>query len=209
MLNYKFEYSGHTFPIVRIAPLKSTPTATIVTYGGMADYVIINKQTSADFEDIQYVRENIRDMNPSAGIIDAASPIRVDDEEVIRGKRVLVVEDGPTLTHGEMQFGAGIVAADRFGAAEIVDPRPFLKGSLVETFEKYPDIGELLPAMGYGDKQMKDLEETINGADCDSVVIGTPIDLRRVIDIKKPSTRVYYDLQEIGSPTLEDVLNQI
>ncbi len=175
----------------------------------MADYVIINKEISASLEDIQYVRENIRDMNPTAGIIDAASPIRVEDESVIRGKRVLVVEDGPTLTHGEMQFGAGIVAADRFGASEIVDPRPFLKGSLVDTFEKYPDIGELLPAMGYGEQQMRDLEATINSSDCEAVVIGTPIDLRRVIKINKPSTRVFYDLQEIGAPTLEDVLKEI
>lgn len=175
----------------------------------MADYVIINKEISASLEDIQYVRENVRDMNPGAGIIDAASPIRVEDESVIRGKRVLVVEDGPTLTHGEMQFGAGIVAADRFGASDIVDPRPFLKGSLVDTFNKYPEIGELLPAMGYGEQQMNDLEATINSADCDAVVIGTPIDLRRVIHINKPSTRVFYDLQEIGSPTLEDVLKQI
>ncbi len=175
----------------------------------MADYVIINKEVSASIEDIQYVRENIRALNPSAGVIDAASPIKVDDPDVIRGKRVLVVEDGPTLTHGEMQFGAGIVAADRFGAADIVDPRPFLKGSLVGTFEKYPEIGELLPAMGYGEQQMKDLEATINSTECDAVIIGTPIDLRRVIKINKPSTRVYYDLQEIGSPTLEDVLRDI
>ena len=175
----------------------------------MADVVVINKEISAAIEDIQYVRDNIRVMNPEAVIIDAASPIRVDDPEVIRGKRVLVVEDGPTLTHGEMQFGAGIVAADRFGAAEIVDPRPFLKGTLVDTFAKYPEIGELLPAMGYGEQQMKDLEATINSTDCDAVVVGTPIDLRRVINITKPSTRVYYDLQEIGSPTLEDVLKQL
>jgi len=175
----------------------------------MADVVVINKEISAAIEDIQYVRDNIRMMNPEAVIIDAASPIRVDDPEVIRGKRVLVVEDGPTLTHGEMQFGAGIVAADRFGAAEIVDPRPFLKGTLVDTFAKYPEIGELLPAMGYGEQQMKDLEATINSTDCDAVVVGTPIDLRRVINITKPSTRVYYDLQEIGSPTLEDVLKQL
>ena len=175
----------------------------------MADVVVINKEISAAIEDIQYVRDNIRVMNPDAVIIDAASPIRVDDPEVIRGKRVLVVEDGPTLTHGEMQFGAGIVAADRFGAAEIVDPRPFLKGTLVDTFAKYPEIGELLPAMGYGEQQMKDLEATINSTDCDAVVVGTPIDLRRVINITKPSTRVYYDLQEIGSPTLEDVLKQL
>lgn len=175
----------------------------------MADVVVINKEVEALVEDIQYVRENIRTVNPNATIIDAASPIRVEDPEVIRGKRVLVVEDGPTLTHGEMTFGAGVVAADRYGASDIVDPRPFLKGSLVDTFEKYPEIGELLPAMGYGEQQMKDLEATINNTDCDAVIIGTPIDLRRIIKIKKPAVRVFYDLQEIGSPTLEDVLQSI
>ncbi len=175
----------------------------------MADVVVINKEVEAMAEDIQYVRENIRLVNVHAEIIDAASPIRVEDPEVIQGKRVLVVEDGPTLTHGEMTFGAGVVAADRYGAAEIVDPRPFLKGTLVDTFEKYPEIGELLPAMGYGEQQMKDLEATINSTDCDAVIIGTPIDLRRIISIKKPAVRVFYDLQEIGTPTLEDVLKNI
>jgi predicted GTPase len=175
----------------------------------MADVVVINKEVEAAVEDIQYVRENIREVNPHAVIIDAASPIRVESPEIIHGKRVLVVEDGPTLTHGGMTFGAGMVAAERFGAAAVVDPRPFLKGSLVQTFQKYPDIGELLPAMGYGDEQMRDLQATINAADCDAVIIGTPIDLRRIISIKKPSTRVYYDLQEIGSPTLKDVLAKI
>jgi predicted GTPase len=126
---------------------------------------------------------------------------------VIRGKRVLVVEDGPTLTHGEMKIGAGIVAARRFGAAELIDPRPYLVGRLKETFEIYPAIGTLLPAMGYGEQQLKDLEATINNTDCDGVIIGTPIDLNRIIKIKKPSTRVYYDLQEIGSPNLEEVLS--
>jgi len=127
---------------------------------------------------------------------------------VIKGKRVLVVEDGPTLTHGEMKIGAGVVAAHKFGAAELVDPRPFTVGKLTETFEKYPGIGTLLPAMGYGDEQLKDLETTINNTDCDAVVIGTPIDLKRIINIKKPSTRVWYDLQEIGKPNLDEVIDE-
>ncbi|NIA30375.1 MAG: GTPase [Actinobacteria bacterium] len=172
----------------------------------MADYVIINKEVEAELEDLMDVRENIRTVNPEAKIIDAASTISIEDTSVIVGKRVLVVEDGPTLTHGEMTYGAGIVAADKFGASEIVDPRPFLKGSIVGTFEKYPEIGQLLPAMGYGKEQMKDLEATINATDCDAVIIGTPIDLRRIININKPAVRVFYDLQEIGSPNLNDAL---
>lgn len=172
----------------------------------MADIVIINKVDTASAQDVQSVRENIQAVNPTATVIEAASPISVDDPAVIRGKRVLVVEDGPTLTHGEMKFGAGIVAAQRFGAAEIIDPRPFLKGSLVDTFQKYPEIGALLPAMGYGEQQMRDLEATIRAGDCDAVIIGTPIDLRRIIDIDTASTRVYYNLQEIGAPTLKDAL---
>jgi predicted GTPase len=172
----------------------------------MAHIVIINKEVEASLADIQRVRENIRSVNPKAQIIDAASPIRVERPDVIAGRRVLVIEDGPTLTHGEMKFGAGIMAAQSFGAAEIVDPRPFLKGSLVQTFQKYPDIGMLLPAMGYGEGQMADLQETIHASVCDAVIIGTPIDLRRIITIDKPSTRVFYDLQEIGHPDLADVL---
>jgi len=140
-------------------------------------------------------------------VVDAASPIRIDNPEVIRGKKVLVIEDGPTLTHGEMKIGAGIVAAQKFGAAEIVDPRPYVIGKLAETFRIYPNIGHLLPAMGYGDKQVHDLEATINKTQCDSVIIATPIDLNRVIKIKKPNTRVYYDLQEIGQPDLTWILN--
>ena len=140
-------------------------------------------------------------------VIDGASPIKVDDPSMIRGKRVLVVEDGPTLTHGEMKIGAGTVAAKKFGAAELVDPRPFTVGKLSETFKIYPEIGTLLPAMGYGEQQLKDLEATINATDCDAVVIGTPIDLNRIINIKKPNTRVYYDLQEIGKPDLTDVID--
>lgn len=174
----------------------------------MADAVVINKIDSAAGEDILEVIDNVRHENPEATIIEAASPLFVDKPEVIKGKRVLVVEDGPTLTHGEMQYGAGTVAAEKMGAAEIVDPRPYTVKSITETYEKYPNIGILLPAMGYGEQQMKDLEETINKVDCDSVVIGTPIDLGRILKINKPSTRVQYELQEIGTNTLELVLKE-
>jgi predicted GTPase len=173
----------------------------------MADVIVINKIDTADIDDISTVRENIRIVNPEAIVIDAASPVSVDDDDVIYGKNVLVVEDGPTLTHGEMQYGAGVVAAEKYGAASLVDPRPWTVGKLTETFEKYPDIGQILPAMGYGDEQMKDLETTINKVECDAVVIGTPIDLRRIINIEKPSVRVTYKLQEIGMPTLASILN--
>lgn len=172
----------------------------------MADVAIINKMDTAAPEAIQTVRENIANVAPNAIVVDAASPIKVDDPSVIKGKRVLVVEDGPTLTHGEMKLGAGTVAAKKYGAAEFIDPRPFAVGKLAKTFEIYPNIGILLPAMGYSDEQLKDLETTINNTDCDSVVIGTPIDLQRIIKIDKPATRVYYDLQEIGDPTLEEIL---
>jgi predicted GTPase len=172
----------------------------------MADVVIINKVDTADLEDIEEVRENIQMANPTAKIIEGASPVSVDDPSVIEGKNVLVVEDGPTLTHGEMGYGAGVIAASKYGAVELVDPRPWTIGKITETFEKYPEIGTLLPAMGYGEQQMKDLEKTIDKVECDSVIIGTPIDLRRVINIKKPATRVTYDLQEIGHPDLNDVL---
>jgi predicted GTPase len=172
----------------------------------MADYVVINKEVEASLGDLRTVKAHIRAHNPNAVVIDAASPIRIENPELLAGKRALVVEDGPTLTHGEMTFGAGVVAAQRYGASELVDPRPWLKGSLVETFAKYRGIGTLLPAMGYGDEQMRDLAATIDATDCDVVVIGTPIDLRRIISIKKPSVRVFYDLQEIGQPTLQDAL---
>ena len=172
----------------------------------LADVVIINKMDTAGPDGIQQLRENIAKVNPGAVIVDAASPISVDDPSVIKGKRVLVVEDGPTLTHGQMTIGAGTVAARKYGAAECVDPRPFIVGKLSETFATYPGIGSLLPAMGYGEEQIKDLEATINGTECDSVVIGTPIDLARVININKPNTRVYYDLQEIGYPDLDSIL---
>ncbi|HOI00943.1 MAG TPA: cyclic 2,3-diphosphoglycerate synthase [Bacteroidales bacterium] len=174
----------------------------------LADVVVINKMDSANADAIQTVRENIAKVNPHAIVVDGASPIKVDDPSMIRGKRVLVVEDGPTLTHGEMKIGAGTVAAQKFGASELVDPRPFTVGKLSETFRIYPNIGTLLPAMGYGEQQLKDLEATINATDCDSVVIGTPIDLNRIIKITKPNTRVYYDLQEIGIPNLDEVMKE-
>jgi len=172
----------------------------------MADVIVINKIDTADYEDVEYLRENIREVNPNAIVIDGASPLVVENPELIRGKRALVIEDGPTLTHGEMTYGAGVVAAEKFGASELVDPRPWVVGKIAETYEKYPEIGMLLPAMGYGEEQVKDLEKTVNAVDCDVVVIGTPIDLRRVIKIDKPAVRVKYDLQEIGKPDLEDVL---
>jgi len=174
----------------------------------LADVVVINKIDSSDFKNIQLLRSNIAQVNPKAVVVDAASAISVENMDAIRGKRVLVVEDGPTLTHGEMKIGAGIVAALRFGAAEIIDPRPYAVGQLAETYRIYPDIGKLLPAMGYGEEQMRDLSATIKRTDCDSVIIATPIDLKRVIQIDKPSTRVEYNLQEIGRPDMEDVLTE-
>jgi predicted GTPase len=171
-----------------------------------ADAIVINKMDSADPEGIEVVRESIACVNPNAIVVDAASPLFVEGGEKIKGKRVLVVEDGPTLTHGEMEYGAGFVAAMKFGASEIVDPRPFVVGEIDNTFKKYPEIGPILPAMGYGENQIKDLEKTINKADVDVVVIGTPIDLGRLIKINKPSVRVTYELQEIGKPCLKDLL---
>ncbi|PWH14777.1 MAG: GTPase [Anaerolineae bacterium] len=171
-----------------------------------ADVFVINKVDTADPENVIKVRENLRAMNPNAILIEAASPLFVQNPEAIRGKRVLVIEDGPTLTHGEMAYGAGYVAARRFGAKEIVDPRPFAVKSIAATYEKYPKTGPILPAMGYGEAQMKDLEATIAAADVDMVIIGTPIDLTRIIKIEKPYQRVRYELQEIGQPTLEDIL---
>jgi predicted GTPase len=172
-----------------------------------ADVVIINKIDTANPGDIDVVRRNIEIIHPKALVIDGASPVRVDDVSLIRGKRVLAVEDGPTLTHGEMKMGAAIVAAHKFGAEQLVDPRPYLSGKLKDTFRIYPNIGNLLPAMGYSTEQIHDLETTINQVDCDSVIIGTPIDLQRLIKINKPVTRVYYDLEEIGYPKLEDILS--
>jgi predicted GTPase len=174
----------------------------------MADVVVVNKVGTAGLEEIETTRRITAELNPEATIIEAASPIYVQDGAYIRGKRVLVVEDGPTLTHGEMSFGAGWVAARRYGAAEIVDPRPFAVGSIQETFEKYPTTGPVLPAMGYGELQIEELAETIRAADADLVLVATPIDLRHLIELDKPALRVRYELQEIGEPTLTDVLTQ-
>ena len=174
----------------------------------MADVVVVNKIGSAALEDVETTRRITRELNPAAIVIEAASPIFVDDGDAIRGKSVLVLEDGPTLTHGGMAYGAGWVAARRYGAATIVDPRPYAVGSIRDTFEKYPTTGDVLPAMGYGDAQMAELAETIRNADVDLVLVATPIDLRRLIEFDKPALRVHYELQEIGEPTLDDVLTQ-
>ena len=188
------------------------PGAEVSYYPGevvarISDVIVINKIDSASLEDINTVRKNLACINPTAIVVDCASPVTVDKPELIRGKRVLVVEDGPTLTHGEMKIGAGTVAARKFGAAELVDPRPFTVGKLSETFRLYPNIGTLLPAMGYGDEQVKDLETTINNTPCDVVVIATPIDLNRIVKINKPTVKVSYDLQEIGSPNLVGIID--
>ena len=172
----------------------------------LADVAVINKIDSADFENIQTVRINIEKINPGAIVVEAASALTVDNIKNIKGKRVLVVEDGPTLTHGEMKIGAGVVAARRFGAAEIVDPRPYVVGKLAETFAIYPEIGNVLPAMGYDEEQVNDLAATIARVDCDAVVIATPIDLKRIIAISQPTAKVEYSLQEIGQPDMEEVL---
>lgn len=174
----------------------------------MADVVIINKIDSATPESVVTLRENIRSVNTRAKIVDAASPIKLEHSEMVTGKRVLVIEDGPTLTHGEMRFGAGTVAAEKFGASEIIDPRPYATGEIKKTFESYPNIGVLLPAMGYSDRQIRDLETTINKVPCDVVIIGTPIDLNRIIKIKRPALRVTYELEEIGEPSLRTILRE-
>lgn len=173
----------------------------------IADVAVINKIDSANRADVQAVRQNIAAVNPHAVVVDAASTLAMDDPAVVRGKRVLVVEDGPTLTHGEMKIGAGVLAAQKFGAVDFVDPRPYTVGKIAETFKIYPNIGVLLPAMGYGRKQLKDLETTINATKCDAVVVATPIDLGRLIKIYKPHTRVHYSLQEIGSPKFDEILS--
>jgi predicted GTPase len=175
----------------------------------MADAILINKVDTASLEGVETARRIAVELNPGALVIEAASPLFVEDGETIRGKRVLVVEDGPTLTHGEMAYGAGWVAARRYGAGAIVDPRPFAVGSIADTYSKYPTTGDVLPAMGYGEKQVRELAETIRSADADVVVIGTPIDLTRLIEFDKPSVLVRYELQEIGSPTLTEALRQV
>jgi predicted GTPase len=174
----------------------------------MADIIIVNKVDTANPEGIETVLKNAKAVNPTALIIEASSPITTDDPTRVKGKRVLVVEDGPTLTHGNMAYGAGVIAARKLGASELVDPRPYAVGSIVNTFEKYPHLGPLLPAVGYGKAQIGELEDTINKTPCDLVLIGTPIDLRRVLHIDKPAVRVKYSLQELSTPTLEDVLKE-
>ncbi len=174
----------------------------------MADVVVINKVDTADHQNVVQVQQNVRSVNKTAVIVKGASPIFVDDPAAIRGKRVLVVEDGPTLTHGEMAYGAGVVAANYFDAAEIIDPRPYAVRTISATYAKYPTTGSVLPAMGYGKAQMADLQETINQTPADMVIVATPIDLAKLIDIKLPSQRVRYELQEIGQPTLTDILRQ-
>ncbi len=174
-----------------------------------ADAVIVGKLDSADPAGIKTVRENVRALNPKAVVVDAAMPILAQCPETIRGARVLVIEDGPTLTHGNMQYGAGVLAAQKYGAAELIDPRPYAVGSIAGTYEKYPHIGTLLPAMGYGEEQIKELAETINRIECDLVIIATPINLNRLIDIRQPTCRVGYELQEIGAPSLADLLAPI
>ena len=173
-----------------------------------ADCVVIPKIDSADAAGVEAVWQSIREVRPDVAVVEAALPIHLDgDVSSVRGRRVLVVEDGPTLTHGGMKFGAGVIAARKYGAAELVDPRPYLVGSLKQTFETYPGIGRLLPAMGYGDEQVRDLEQTIRNTECDLVIVGTPIDLRRIVTIDQPALRVGYELQEIGEPTLKTVLH--
>jgi len=174
----------------------------------LADVVVLNKIDTADRAGIDAEMAAVRSVNPNARIILGASPVTVDDPAAVKGKRVLVVEDGPTLTHGEMKYGAGTVAAMQLGAAELIDPRPFATGEIKATFEKYPNVGVLLPAMGYSEEQLQDLADTINASGAEVVVIGTPMDLRRIIDIKLPAVQVKYDLQEIGSPTLADILSE-
>jgi predicted GTPase len=173
-----------------------------------ADVVVINKADTADYDNITHVRESIMAVNPKAIVVEAASPIFVEDPAAIRGKRVLVIEDGPTLTHGEMAYGAGVVAARRFGAEEIIDPRPYAVGSIIATYQKYPTTGPVLPAMGYGDQQMCELEDTINATPCELVIVATPIDLGKLLKIYRPHQRVRYELQVIGQPSLDDILAQ-
>jgi len=207
--NNDFSFYQPDLSIVVVDPLRAGHELLYYPSGvnlRTADIVIINKIDSASLDDIRFVRRNIMDANPTARIVEAASPIQVDAPSLIRGKRILVIEDGPTLTHGGMKYGAGMIAAQRFGAAEIVDPRPYTVASITAPYPKYPKIGPLLPAMGYGDKQVADLQETVNRVDCDGIVIGTPIDLTRLLSFKVPVTRVRYDLQEIGFPTLDELL---
>jgi len=174
----------------------------------MAHVVVVAKQDSADASAIQQVKDAVQRVNPRATVIDAVSPVQVSDAQHVYGKRVLVVEDGPTLTHGGMAYGAGTLAAQRYGAAELVDPRPYARGAIADTLRAYPLLQGVLPAMGYGAQQMADLEATINAIPCDAVLFGTPVDLRRILRVRHPAVRVRYEVEEIGSPTLADVLTQ-
>ncbi len=209
--NNDFPFYKSDLEIVVVDPFR--PGHEVNFYPGevnfrRADVIVINKMDTADLENVLEVRDNIREINPEAIVVDAASPITVSNADLIRNKRVMVVEDGPTLTHGNMKVGAGVMAAFKFGAEELVNPRAAAVGELAETYEKYPEIGEMiLPAMGYGEQQIKDLEKTVNGVDCDTVIIATPIDLSRIIKIDKPAVRVTYDLDEIGSPDLKEVIS--
>ncbi|MCK9444050.1 MAG: cyclic 2,3-diphosphoglycerate synthase [Tissierellaceae bacterium] len=209
--NNDFPFYHSDLNIVLVDPLR--PGHELKFHPGetnlkMADVIVINKIDSANKADVDTVRDSIEKANPNAVVIEAASPIAVENPESIKNKRVLIIEDGPTLTHGGMKYGAGTVAARKYGAGEIIDPRPHAVGSIKETYEKYSHLSDILPAMGYGDTQVKELEETINKIDCDLIISGTPIDIRRVISTDKPIERVEYYLQEIGDPTLEDVLSK-
>jgi len=174
----------------------------------MADVVVINKVDTANPENVEIVEANVKKANPDATVIDAASPITVDDSERVKGKRVLVVEDGPTLTHGNMAYGAGTIVAKRLGAKEIVDPRPYAVGSIKDAFKKYTHLGALLPAMGYGKKQVDELDRTIDATPCDLIIIGTPVDLRRILSLNKPAVRARYELQEVSRPDIEEILRK-
>ena len=207
--NNDFPFYKSDFSIVVVDPHRPGHEITYhpgETNARSADVFVINKVDTATAENVIKVRENLRLLNPTAEVIEAASPLFVDNPDAIRNKRVLVIEDGPTLTHGDMAYGAAWVAARRFGAAEIVDPRPYAVGSIRDTYQKYPNTGAVLPAMGYGNDMVHDLEQTIHKANVDLVLIGTPIDLTRIMTIDKPSQRVRYELQEIGQPTLESLL---
>lgn len=210
--NNDFSFFVPDIDIVVADPLRAGHEVTY--YPGhinllLADVVVINKVDTAARMQVERVRESVRKFNPKAKIIEAASPLFVEDPSVIEGKRVLAIEDGPTLTHGEMAYGAATLAAEKYGATELVDPRPYAVNSIAETFKKYPHIGKLLPAMGYGEEQIRDLAKTIKRTDCDAVIIGTPIDLKRLIKFDVPTTRVLYELQEIGHPTLEEALQPL
>lgn len=174
----------------------------------MADVIVVNKVDSAPAENVRLVQQNVRQLNPAATIIEAASAIHIDDSSLVRGKSVLVVEDGPTVTHGQMRESVGAIAAHQYGARELVNPRPFAIGSIKKTYEKYPHIGFVLPAMGYGARQVRELEQTIEKTPCDSVVLGTPIDIRRIMKVTKPAARVRYEMREVSKPSLEEVMSK-